>query len=501
MSIGIPPVPVDWEAYTYSPASGNLDSKDGVDYTYAAQTPGTCPGGSRSIPHAASSIDTPITYTYDCNGNMTSRILGGIYPPVYNFSYDAENRLTAVSGEATATFVYDGDGNRVKATVNSVTVVYIGIYYEWSGTPSTMVSYYYAGSVRIAMRVGSGPGATGLSWLVGDHLGSTSIVADNNGASIGGVTYKPFGETESTWGTVPTKRLFTGQILEASLGLYFFNARWYDGSLGRFIQPDTIVPGLGDPKSFDRFAYTLNNPVNLIDPSGHGSVASCRNSMDYYGCNEIVRWSLFAYRYGITISGKGWTEADYAAVREAVERHGEALSSVTGENAWISFRKVYGSMDFEMADYQCPEGCWGRSLGKNNIRLYRHYTDGEGVERNTIITPQLVVHELIHSFENIVGGNIPSNAVTAAQTAGNLPDRVRGKNGEFLNYYWGFATLFLGAFQQSNDPASSEEFADMGLGWTYGVWENSIDGQQRADFMTTNMAGWVQQAIRNTSGQ
>ena len=117
MSIGIPPVPVDWEAYTYSPVTGNMDSKDGVDYTYPAQTPGSCPGGSRSIPHTVSSIDTPRTYTYDCNGNMTSRILDGMYPPVYNFSYDAENRLTAVSGEATAAFVYDGDDNRVKASL------------------------------------------------------------------------------------------------------------------------------------------------------------------------------------------------------------------------------------------------------------------------------------------------------------------------------------------------------------------------------------------------
>jgi hypothetical protein len=39
-----------------------------------------------------------------------------------------------VSGAATATFVYDGDGNRVKGTVSSVTTTYIGNYYEWSGS-------------------------------------------------------------------------------------------------------------------------------------------------------------------------------------------------------------------------------------------------------------------------------------------------------------------------------------------------------------------------------
>ena len=177
----------------------------------------------------------------------------------------------------------------MKATVNGVTVVYIGIYYEWSGTPSTMVSYYYAGSVRIAMRVGSGPGATGLSWLVGDHLGSTSVVADNNGASVGGVTYKPWGETESTWGTVPTKRLFTGQMLEVTVGLYFFNARWYDSSLGRFIQPDIIVPDPRNPLGYDRYSYVFGNPFKFVDPTGNWS---CQGSPNGEKCEDIVEYWL-----------------------------------------------------------------------------------------------------------------------------------------------------------------------------------------------------------------
>ncbi len=100
---------------------------------------------------------------------MTVRNYGG--GVVYNLSYDAENRLTAVSGAATATFVYDGDGNRVKGTVGGVTTTYLGNYFEWTGSTSTMIKYYYAGSTRVAMRQGST-----LYWLLGDHLGSTSRV-------------------------------------------------------------------------------------------------------------------------------------------------------------------------------------------------------------------------------------------------------------------------------------------------------------------------------------
>jgi RHS repeat-associated protein len=55
----------------------------------------------------------------------------------------------------------------------------------------------------------------------------------------------------------------------ASIGLYFYNARWYDSALGRFVQADTIIPNPGDPPSYDRFAYVRNSPIKYIDPSGH----------------------------------------------------------------------------------------------------------------------------------------------------------------------------------------------------------------------------------------
>ena len=144
-------------------------ARKGWDCTYNAQPQGTCVGGSRTIAHAVSSTSFPATYGYDCNGNMVSRTINSTS---YTLAYDAENRLTGVIwGTNSAAFLYEGDGNRVKATVPGASVVYIGSYFEWTGSASTMVSYYYAGSVRIAMRTG-GPGdPNDLKWLVGDHLG------------------------------------------------------------------------------------------------------------------------------------------------------------------------------------------------------------------------------------------------------------------------------------------------------------------------------------------
>ena len=55
----------------------------------------------------------------------------------------------------------------------------------------------------------------------------------------------------------------------AGFGLMFYNARWYDPSLGRFAQADTIVPN--GVQGLDRYAYVNNSPVNYTDPTGHQS--------------------------------------------------------------------------------------------------------------------------------------------------------------------------------------------------------------------------------------
>jgi RHS repeat-associated protein len=54
-----------------------------------------------------------------------------------------------------------------------------------------------------------------------------------------------------------------------SLGLYYYGARWYDSSLGRFLAADTLIPNPGDPQAWDRYAAMNNNPLVFVDPTGH----------------------------------------------------------------------------------------------------------------------------------------------------------------------------------------------------------------------------------------
>jgi RHS repeat-associated protein len=78
------------------------------------------------------------------------------------------------------------------------------------------------------------------------------------------------GETRYTSGATPTDFRYTGQRFESLLGLHDYGARWYDSLLGRWVQPDTIVPLESQGvQAWDRYAYANNNPVRYNDPTGH----------------------------------------------------------------------------------------------------------------------------------------------------------------------------------------------------------------------------------------
>jgi RHS repeat-associated protein len=178
-------------------------------------------------------------------------------------NYDAENRLVSVTGASTANFYYDADGKQVKTVVNGVTTYYVGNHYEVKN--SVVTKYYFAGTTRLAVRTNGT-----LSFLLSDHIGSITVTTDANGAVITQALYKAFGEMRNTPGNLGTDYKFTGQREEASLGIYYFNARWFDPSLGRFTSPDSIVPtSTQGTQAWDRYGFVNNNPVRYNDPTGH----------------------------------------------------------------------------------------------------------------------------------------------------------------------------------------------------------------------------------------
>ena len=125
--------------------------------------------------------------------------------------------------------------------------------------------------------------------------------------------YDPYGEVLTS--TLPahlTDRLFTGQRFDNSTGLYYYNARYYDpdpsaslrAGLGRFIQPDTLVPDPLNPQAWNRFSYVYNNPASYIDPSGH----AIWMPLLFIGFGALAGGGLYAFHLHYT--GEQYNTAD-----------------------------------------------------------------------------------------------------------------------------------------------------------------------------------------------
>ena len=163
------------------------------------------------------------------------------------------------------TFVYDGDGGRVKKITSAGTTTFIGQSLEKDPIGKT-TKYVFAGSQRIASKDSTGA----LRFYHTDHLGSSNVITDSTGTLVELAEYTPYGSLSHREGSVNTPQKFTGQRLDTDTGLYFYNARYYDPQLGRFTQADTLVQAPADPQTLNRYSYVSNNPVRFVDPSGYG---------------------------------------------------------------------------------------------------------------------------------------------------------------------------------------------------------------------------------------
>ncbi len=230
--------------------------------------------------HAATSIGTGYTASYDASGNMTCRAptsgatCAGSTPTGAQLTYDNEGRMTAwqnapgsTSTSATG-YLYDGEGQRVAQQVTqggttSVTV-YIGNLEEvaTSGSTTSTTTYYYAGGERIALAVNGT-----ISYLASDLLGSATVALDAAGHVQAAQLYAPYGTVRYSSGTMPSSYGFTGQRADGATGLDYYGARYYDQLAGQFTSADT-----DDQGGLNRYAYVKGNPETLTDPTGHRSL-------------------------------------------------------------------------------------------------------------------------------------------------------------------------------------------------------------------------------------
>jgi RHS repeat-associated protein len=257
-------------------AIGNILRKSDVCPGIAA-----CYGYHATRKHAVVSAGS-LKYVYDANGNMTGR--GGA-----TIAWTSDNRPVSIahSNGNSSQFSYGPDGNRWKQVAKhgsaSETTIHAGELLEKVTRSGVTTWRDYvptpSGLAAVHLRYADGSPAT-MRYLLQDHLGSTDQILDASGKLVVAESFSANGRRRgANWTGVPgtaeiakiassTRDGFTGHEHLDNLELIHMNGRVYDPLLGRFISADPYVTLPYDGQGLNRYAYALNSPLSLIDPSG-----------------------------------------------------------------------------------------------------------------------------------------------------------------------------------------------------------------------------------------
>lgn len=245
-------------SYQFNPAN-QITSETISNQAYDPLTNGTTANYSPNGLNEYSTVGG-VQYTYDGRGNLTS-------DGVTEYTYDVENRLLSASGTDNATLTYDPLGRLYSVTSGSATTTFVydgdRIAAEYNGSGSLLQRYVYgeSGDDPVVWYEGSGFGASNRRYLLANQQGSIIDVTDGNGNVLAVNQYHPYG----LGGSVNEGRFqFTGQAYIPEVGLYYYKARMYNPSLGRFMQTDPI----GYTDDLDLYAYVRSDPIDNTDPEG-----------------------------------------------------------------------------------------------------------------------------------------------------------------------------------------------------------------------------------------
>jgi RHS repeat-associated protein/uncharacterized repeat protein (TIGR01451 family) len=244
--------------------------------------------------------------TYDNNGNTTA-------VDDETYIYDFLNHLTGTSGGISQ--AYDGDGNRVTKTVGGVTTQYLVDNLNPTGY-AQVVEELVGGVVQHTFTYGhdlisqnrlSGNTVT-PSFYGYDGLGSVRFLTNAAGTITDRYDYDTFGSLITMTGSTPNRYLFTGEQLDANLGLYYLRARYYNTDSGRFWSRDSLEVNPNDPYELNRYVYVANNPVNATDPTGYSILATGLHTSKVTLPTIVVTKSLaWAVIFGVGLSAAALT--------------------------------------------------------------------------------------------------------------------------------------------------------------------------------------------------
>lgn len=183
-----------------------------------------------------------------------------------SYSYDeAQNMATSTSPAGTRTsYVYDGDGLRQSKTTGGVTT-----HFTWDQASTSLpqllsddTNYYvYGVDDQPLEQINASTGT--VTWIHQDQIGSTRLLTDSTGSTVGTYTYDAYGTQTAHTGTATTPLGYNGQYTDTETGFSYLRARYYDPATAQFTTLDPLLAATGAP-----YGYAADSPLNGSDPSG-----------------------------------------------------------------------------------------------------------------------------------------------------------------------------------------------------------------------------------------
>lgn len=251
--------------------------------------------------------DERYTYVYDAEGNLATR--HNISDDSYRvYVWDYRNRLIEVSdydsGDTllkSVAYTYDVFNRRIAKHIDldGDDAINRDEFYVYDGSDIVMDFVDGDGEVEgdsteLATRYLWGPGSDQLlaqeSYDAGEDLSTQTLwaLSDHQGSLRDYVQFTPGDECQQTEdgtsvvfhytldsfgsivdGYASTRYIYTGQEFDTETGLYYYDARYYDATIGRFISEDPI--GFAGDSS-NVYRYVHNEPTKYVDPSGLAKV-------------------------------------------------------------------------------------------------------------------------------------------------------------------------------------------------------------------------------------